>query len=986
MFAGHRKLAVTVIRLSDKSTPTMTEGRWQKLEALFHAALEHEPESRQAFLNEACAEDADLREQVERLLGQEQQAGRFLEHPAFNVTATSGSAASLMGQRFGPYRIVSLLGSGGMGEVYQAHDSRLNRSVAVKVCAAEFSGRFPREARAIAALNHPHICQLYDVGPNYLVMELVEGPTLAERIQQGPVPLEQALVIAKQIAEAVETAHEKGIVHRDLKPGNIKLRPDGTVKVLDFGLAKMTETTDVGRPPEDSPTFTLEAATGAGTILGTAAYMSPEQALGKGADKRADIWSFGAVLYEMLGGRRAFMGESASEVVAAVLKLDPDWSALPKKTPVAIRELIRRCLTKDRRQRLQAIGDARIVIEEYMRRNAPEMAEPAPAGRRIVLLAVAAGGLAIALIAVSWMAWRATRPTNRPLVRLDIDLGPEAALPNSGGDSHNVILSPDGARLVYVSGKPSRLFTRRMDQSKANGLPGTDDADHPFFSPDGQWVGFFSGRYGTKLNKISVEGGAVVPLADLGAFSSFGDTGGSWGADGNIIVGIGNRGLFRVPASGGALTTILELAPGELDYDLPQILLGGKAVLFENLTGANRNTFSIEAFSFADRRRKILVRGGTNPYYLPSGYLIYTNDATLFAISFDVNRLETRGTAVPILEDVAYYLPPGGADLTFSQTGALIYRRGGAIGAPQMSTIQWLDGAGKREPLLAKPGDYSNPRISPDGTRLALIADQNIWVYDLRRDAMTRLTFEHDAIVGYPMDYDVPVWSPDGRFVVFSEANKGIYWTRANGAGQPQPLTHSKNIQIPWSFTPDGKRLAYYEFAGKGQIWTLPLERQDGQLNAGKPEQFLKSQSNDLTPAFSPDGHWLSYESDASGRYEVYVRAFPPPASRQAGQWQISNTGTLAGPAWSRNGRELIYLSGDQLMAVSYSINGDSFVAGKPRVWIGKPGGTGWDLAPDGKRVAVVTPVTAPEALKPEHEVVLLLNFFDELRRRVPLK
>jgi serine/threonine protein kinase len=951
---------------------------WGLLEQIYQSALEQPVENRAAFVARACGEDESLRREVESLL--EQGTGDFLNVPAWESAARDWAQSAAggetgmslaAGELLGPYEITAKIGAGGMGEVYRARDTRLRRGVAIKFLRERFGDRFEREARSIAALNHPNICTLHDVGPNYLVMELVEGPTLADRIRKGLLPLEEALAIARQIADALEAAHEKGIVHRDLKPANIKIKPDGTVKVLDFGLAKVTESSDAGSLLEDSPTLTPEAATRTGTILGTAAYMSPEQARGKAADKRTDIWSFGAVLYEMLSGERAFGGESTSDILAAVLKLDPDRSLLPKKTPAAIRGLIRRCLTKDRRQRLQAIGDARIVIEECLSGAPPEIAEPAPAGRNIVPWVVAAAVLVIIAVAASRIAWRATRPPNRPLVRLDVDLGPRFAVPGFTLASHNVILSPDGARLVYVSRNPQRLYTRRLDQSKATELPGTDNAFYPFFSPDGQWVGFFVS--GGKLSKISVQGGAVVPLADVGPYA-----GGSWGADGNIIVGGAINGLVRVPASGGAPTTILEVPPGDSEYMLPQILPGGKAVLFENRT-LNRDTDSIEVLSFADRRRKTLVRGGANPYYLPSGHLIYTNKATLFAIPFDLNRLETRGTAVPILDDLAYLSLTGGVDLDFAQNGAVVYRPGGAIGASEMRTIQWIDGAGKREPLLAKPGDYCCPMISPDGKRLVLIGDQNVWVYDLQRDAMTRLTFEGENTT--------PAWSPDGKYVVFSETRKGIYWTRADGAGQSQPLTRSKNIQLQFgaSFTPDGKRLAYQENAGKYQIWTLPLDAQDGQLRAGKPEQFLKDQFNDFAPAFSPDGHWLAYISDAPGKSEAYVRAFPPPASGQAGQWQISNNGAR-GPVWSRNGRELFYRSGDQLMAVSYSVNGDSFVPEKPRVWIDKLGGTWWDLAPDGKHVAVVTPVTSTEAPKPDHEAVLLLNFFDELRRRVPVK
>jgi serine/threonine protein kinase/Tol biopolymer transport system component len=859
-----------------------------------------------------------------------------------------------VGAKLGPYEILTPIGAGGMGEVYRARDTKLKREVALKVLPDAFASdpdrmlRFQREAEVLASLNHPHIAHIYGVEERALVMELVEGETLP-----GGLPLDAGLNYAKQIAEALEYAHERGVIHRDLKPANIKVTPEGVVKLLDFGLAKAIEDpAAASEDPSKSPTLTL-GATRVGMILGTAAYMSPEQANGKAADRRADIWSFGAVLYEMLTGKRAFEGESTSDTLASVLKLDPDWNALPAETPASIRKLVQRCLTKDRKQRLQAIGEARIAIEESLSGAPPETTESVPAGRRI-LPWVAVTALAVVSIGLGGALWRATRPVERPLVRLDVDLGSEVALPPLSTIVGNVSLSPDGKRLVYLTGDPRRLYTRRLDQSKANELPGTDGAALPFFSPDGQWVGFFTAN---KLNKISVEGGAVVSLAEVS-----GPTGATWGADGNIIVGQPpNKGLVRVSVSGGAPTTVLDLAPGESAYIAPQILPGGKAVLFVDYRTPDANTASIEVFSFADRRRKTLVPGSTFARYLPSGHLIYTNKGTLFAIPFDADRFETRGTAVPILDDVAYD----------PQSGA----------GRRMMTIQWVDEAGKKEPLLAKPGAYGSPRISPDDKRIALIVNDvvspDVWVYDPQRGAMTRLTFGAGL-------YTSPIWSPDGRYIVFGEFLKGIYWTRADGAGQPQPLTQSKNFQFPWSLTPDGRRLAYYEVSGNSQIWTLPLEEQGGPWKAGKPEQFLKSQFSDLEPAFSPDGRWLAYMSNESGKNEVYVRAFPPPASGQGGKWQISNSGGRD-PMWSRNGRELIYLAGDQLMAVNYSVNRDSFVAEKPRVWIEKLGGTDWSLAPDGKRVAVLTPVEPTEAPKPDHEVTFLFNFFDELRRRVPV-
>jgi Tol biopolymer transport system component/predicted Ser/Thr protein kinase len=874
-----------------------------------------------------------------------------------------------VGDRLGPYEILAPIGAGGMGEVYRARDTKLDREVAIKVLPAALAqdperlARFEREAKVLAALNHPNIAQIYGVEERALVMELVPGESL-----KGPLPRATALNYAKQIADALEAAHEKGIIHRDLKPANIMITPQGVAKVLDFGLAALPNRDREGADPANSPTLTI-SPTRAGMILGTAAYMSPEQARGKPVDKRADIWAFGVVLFEMLTGKRLFEGETVSDTLAQVLTKEPDWEQVPAK----VRRLLKSCLEKDPKKRLRDIADAWRLLEEG------EITATAPSRSRLgMILATVAGVFAIALAITGWGWWRATRPVERPLVRLDVDLGPDVALPAlANHQPGNVILSPDGTRLVYLSGSPARLYTRRLDQSKASELPGTEGATSPFFSPDGQWVAFFAGGNGSKLNKISVEGGAVVPLADAGT-----SLGGSWGADGNIIVGgVLTKGLMRVPANGGAPTPVLDLAPGEIGCISPQILPGGKAVLFVAYKAPDPNTASIEVFSFADRQRKKLVQGGTSAHYLPSGHLIYSNKGTLFAIPFDVDRLETRGTAVPVLDDQLPTSPAiAGVDLDFAQTGTLVFRRGSGGGGPLMRTIQWVDAAGKKEPLLAKPGPYSSLWISPDGKRLSFVvqegANQDVWVYDTQRDAMTKLTFG-----GL---YLQPSWSPDGRYVVFSAFGKGLYWTRSDGAGQPQPLTQSTNIQIPWSFTPDGRRLAYFEAAGNTQIWTLPLEEQGGQLKAGKPEQFLKSQFSDGAPAFSPDGRWLAYMSNESGKNEVYVRAFPPPASGQGGKWQISNSGGDY-PMWPRNGRELTYHAGDQLMAVSYSVNGDSFVAEKPRVWIAKLGGTTWNLTPDGKRVAVLTPVESGEAPKTEHEVTLLFNFFDELRRRVPV-
>jgi serine/threonine-protein kinase len=879
--------------------------------------------------------------------------------------------------------VLALLGQGGMGEVYQAHDTKLGRDVAIKVLPEAFAhdpqrlSRFQREAKMLASLNHPNIATIHGLeesnGTHYLVMELVPGETLRERVKrEGALPLEEALGIAKQIAEALEAAHEKSIIHRDLKPANVKVTPEGKVKVLDFGLAKAFAGEEAGSDPSNSPTLS-QAATLQGVILGTAAYMSPEQARGKAVDKRTDLWAFGCVLYELLTGKQAFSGEDITEILAAVVKTEPDWNRLPENTPHSTRMLLRRCLQKDKTLRLQAAGDARIEIQDAL--VAPQDAGAAHGASvpksKLPWAVAAATAIIAALIAGGW--WRATRPVEqklRPLVRLDVDLGPDVSLGSINGA--DAILSPDGTRLVYVS--QGRLFTRRLDQPNATELAGTQGARAPFFSPDGQWVAFFAQ---SKLKRISVEGGAAITLCD-----ATNPQGGSWGEDGNIIAALNTRGgLSRIPSSGGAPTPVTELQNGEVTHRWPQVLPGGKTVLFTGHTAiVGSDGANIEVMSLADHRRKTLQRSGTFGRYLPSGHLIYVTRGTLFAVPFDVNRLEVRGTPAPVLDQVGYNATYGSAQFDFSQTGTLIYRSGEAGGG--LVTVQWLDAAGKTQPLLAKPDLYTRPSLSPDGQRLALnVTDEagniDIWVYEWQRDTITRLTFA-------PPDSISSIWSPDGRYILF-QAPGGMFWTRTDGSGKPQPLTQSKNTQFPWSFTADGKRLAFVEQSpetGFG-IWTMPLESDGAGLRAAKPEPFLQTPFDERNGSFSPDGRWLAYTSNESGSYQVHVRAFPD----KGGKWQISNSGGV-NPLWSPNGRELFFRTLDnQIMVVSYTVKGDSFVADKPRVWSEKRLANiglfaNYGLAPDGKRIAALMPAESVAGEKAQSHVIFLENFFDEVRRR----
>ena len=845
-----------------------------------------------------------------------------------------------------------------MGEVYQATDSKLGRSVAIKLLPEAFMHdiervtRFEREARVLASLNQPNIAAIYGVeesaGRKFLVMELVSGETLAEQIKRGPIAVEESMRVAAQIAEALEAAHEKGVVHRDLKPANIKITADGKVKVLDFGLAKAFEGETKNVSLSNSPTIS-GMATQQGIILGTAAYMSPEQARGRAVDRRTDIFAFGAVLYEMLTGDPAFGGEDVTEIVGRVVAVEPDWNRLPAATPPPIRRLLRRALKKDPRQRLADIHDARLEVEEASSAGAQESEAASVLQKRStsqgVIAAVAAVlAIALALSIVLWAPWR-TDPL-KPLVRLEVDLGTDVALPVDAGAS--VVLSPDGMRLVYiasVAGAPSRLYTRRLDQLKASELPGTQGVQGVFFSPDSQWIGFLVAN---KLTKISVGGGAVVQLTDVGI-----QAGGAWGEDGRILMGGAvSNGLRVVPPSGGQTVKLTDLGSGEIAHASPQFLPGGKFALIAVYPQVvNVDTVTIEAINLADGKRKAIVPGGTFPRYLPSGHLVYVNKSTLFAIPFDPDRLATSGNPVPILDDVKFSPTTGIPDLSFSVNGTLVYRKGGA-GAAAGETVLWIDLAGKRSPLLAKAGSYNNPRLSPDAKRMVLQVNEgggaDVWVYDTQRETMDKLTFGGGISAN-------PIWTPDGRFIIFGKPGTGILWTPANGSSQPQLLIESTSIRVPWSMSPDGKRLAFFEVGNAdGWIHTVEITEAGGMLKAGKPERFFESKFPASSPEFSPDGRWIVYQTNESGRNEVVVRAFPAPASGQGGKWLIS-TGTS--PRWSRN--ELLYQEGDRIMAVNYTVTADSFVAEKPRVRIEKLGGTSWDVASDG-RIAVLTPVASP--------------------------
>ena len=933
----------------------------------------------------------------------------------------------VIGQTFCHYCIVERIGAGGMGEVYRATDTKLGRDVALKVLPEAFAinaermARFRREAQVLASLNHPNIATIHCLEESNdhcaLVMELVEGPTLAEKIRvaQGPpsgpaafrveepqrqkaavaLQFDESLHIAKQIAEGLEYAHERGIIHRDLKPANVKVRPDGTVKILDFGLAKALEDTPAAVSISDSPTISA-AATREGMILGTAAYMSPEQARGKTVDRRCDIWSFGALLFEMVSGKQAFPGEDVSHTLAAVIMKEPDWSALPDELPATIGRLLRRCLTKDPKQRLRDIGEARIAIEESLS-GAEDVgatpglrwagqAPPLQLWRRAPTWGLAAAALALGLVGT--LLWVALRPVPRPTspLRLSVELGADASLSTFVGSP--IALSQDGNVLAFTAhptkGGPTQLFVRRLDQAQATALADTEDAFSPFFSPDEQWIAFFADG---KLKKISVTGGAALTLCD-----ALDGAGGYWGEGGEIIFAPHpNSGLFRVSEAGGTPVelTMLDSSAGEFTHRWPQAVPGGKALLFtEHNLGYGFDDANIMVQSLSTGRHEIVQRGGTFGRYLPGGYLIYLHGTTLFAASFDANRLEMTGTPVPVVEGVGSdSASEGAADIAFSAGGTLLYLPG--QGAYPESALFWMGPDGKTAPLRNVRAQYGDIRLSPDGRRLAMELDDekgvSTWVYDWQRDMMSRFTLGGGAS---------PAWTPDGLRIAFASerAKRGVpnlYWQRADGTGEVQRLAESNKWQWPKSWHPSGKFLAFEEQnPGTSPFKILILPREGSETagwKPGKPFAFENSTGREHMPMFSPDGRWLAYWSDESGTPEVYVRPFPG----LGGKWQISTNGGVF-PTWSPNGKGLFYQERNgRIMVADYKVAGGAFQADKPRVWSPVPvplmgDNRSIDVSRDGKHLAVVLKASATEAAAKEDHLIFFFNFADELRRIVP--
>jgi serine/threonine-protein kinase len=865
-----------------------------------------------------------------------------------------------------------------MGEVYKARDTRLDRTVAIKVLPthladrAELRERFEREAKTIASLNHPHICTLFDTGHqddiDFLVMEYIEGETLAQRLQRGALPIQQVLQYAIEIADALDKAHRKGITHRDLKPGNVMLTKSGT-KLLDFGLAKLKQ--DVTPITPESQLMTMKGGvTGEGTILGTLQYMAPEQVEAKDVDARTDIFAFGAVVYEMATGKKAFEGKSSASVMAAILKDEPPAiSSLQPVTPPALDRVVKTCMAKEPDERWQSAADLCRELK-WISENGASTAAPAAAtaerARTLRGWAFFAALACLAAAAISGFAMWILKPAPpKPVTRTVINLPPGDRL--VGPNQTALALSSDGKQLAYaaIRGATSQIYLRPMDTQEARPISGTEGASEPFFSPDGQWIGFFADG---KLRKISVNGGAAVTLAYAGN-----PVGASWSNQGIIAfdpTGTGSS-LLQVLDAGGAPQPLGHFEKGENFQIWPQFLPGGKALLFGGGSTGTDGHVIVRLMATGERRSLV---GGTQPQYATSGHLIYAQGTTLMAVPFDPQRLEIKGTPVPVIEGVTYSPSYGSSQFSISETGTLVYVSGPSQ-ANQRKMV-WVSRNGAEQTLPAPPQDYRGEvKLSPDGQRVAMEINNQIWLYDLARDTLTRSTFEGDVNLN-------PRWTPDGKRIAFRSTKEGgvgnIFWQRTDGSGGLERLSTDEYLQVPTSWSPDGKFLAFQENNPKTarDIWVL-------RMSDHKSQPFLVTPFNEGDPTFSPDGNWMAYVSNESGRPEVYVQPFPGPG----GKWQISTEGGTE-PAWNRNGKELFYRNGDKMMALDVTTQ-PGFSPGKPRMlfegqylandW--PQLGTVYDVSPDGQRFLMVK--TTEQAFAAT-QINVVLNWFEELKQKVP--
>ena len=901
-----------------------------------------------------------------------------------------------IGSRLGHYDVTALIGEGGMGQVYQATDTQLNRQVALKILPEAFAtdpdrlARFQREAQVLASLNHPGIAAIYGIeeaeGTRALVLELVEGPTLADRIARGPIPLDEALPIAKQIAEALEAAHEQGVIHRDLKPANVKVKDDGTVKVLDFGLAKAFQPDASDPSLSQSPTISLTAAaTQMGMVIGTAAYMAPEQAKGKPIDKRADVWAFGAVLYEMLAGKKPFTGDDVSETLARVIDREPDWDALPVDVPPVLGSFLRRCLTKNPKQRVHDIADLRLAMEGAFETTASALAGPSAVPQpRLWQRPAWAGLIALAVAALSSLTvWTVTRPAPQPqpLARFTIPLADESRLPRNPGPA--LALSPDGQRLVYagVHEDSQQLYVRSLDQVTAVPLRGTDGAQNVFWSPDGEWVGFQADGL---LKRVALAGGAPETLCEAAGLPS----GASWGLDNTIVFGNGRGSpLMRVSASGGVPEplTSLNTDKDETAHLWPQLLSGGSAVLFTVLRGdtSEGNRVAVQSLD-AEGHRELLV--GTSTRYVPTGHLVFAREGTLWMAPFALGTLEVTGPESPVLEDVR--ITGGGiGQFSIAGNGSLVYAPRGNIlsgdlqSFSQTSNLVWLTRDGT-EPTGLPPDAYVNARLSPDAEHVSLMIDGldnvDVWVSEVDRNTLTRVTT-------HPASDFMGVWTTDGEEIVFNSTREGgrsLFVRAADGTGAVERLLTIEDATSLglWGGPIDAERLVFtYTNSSGVHLASITL---DGQSSL---QPVLDSEENQSLARVSPDGQWIAYQSDETGDREIYVQRFPSGGQRR----RVSTAGGVKA-LWSPDGKAIFYARGNALMIVPVEME-PTFTTGTPSVLFQtdtslEPGNQGLqDIHPDGRRFLALIPEASAEELVAQSHLVFVQNWFQELTERVPV-
>ena len=948
----------------------MTSERWNQISDLCQRAMACSEHERTAMLDEACRGDEALRREVDALLEQQTVASRFLSKPAFAAEEPpldASRSSSLTGHHLGPYEVTARLGAGGMGEVFRARDKRLARDVAIKILPTGFvsdpdrRARFEREARMLAALNHPHIGAIYGVeehgGVPALVLELVEGPTLADRLKKGPLPIPEAASIAAQIANALEAAHEKGIVHRDLKPANIKITPAGTVKVLDFGLAKPTA------PNVDTAELTSArtiAGTREGVIVGTPAYMSPEQARGKPVDKRVDIWAFGCVLFEMLTGRTPFVGETMSDMIAAVLEQEPYWQALPAGTPESIRRLLERSLTKDPTRRLRDIGDARVELDEI--RNPPAVVR---AGAPLAWWrSWPAFGAAVTVMSgvVLFTLGYLQRSTVTNDATQFVLLPPDGTAFGTGVTDRvpSFAVSPEGRHLVFVatdqSGRRS-LWVRELRSLSAESLAGTEGASFPFWSPDGAFIAFFAQG---KLKKVARSGGTPLTLADAQP-----GLGGTWNRAGVIVFAANGQGLFRVPDNGSGVAapvTALDAKRQERAHVLPQFLPDGRHFIY--LVRATQPHGGVYVGSLDSLGTKRLLSTDQKGMYVAPGYLLFLRSDTLFAQPFDAIARTTSGEPVPIVASVAFSSVNGRAAFSISDNGVLAYR---TSGIPATNQPVWTDRSGTRLTAVGVAGDYQDVRLSPDESRLVAelhdlrTGTGDLWLLDLKRGSTSRFTFDGSH-------NNSAVWSPDGTRIVFAARGRseGVanlhHKLAASGAETDEPLLPTGPDRVPTDWSSDGRYLLFQENHPKTRtdLWVL-------QMPERKASPYLQTEFVERDARFSPDGHWVAFVSNESGKDEVYVRPFPDGIRR----WPISIDGGV-GPEWRSDGKELFYASpSGNFMSVTIETT-PQFNPGPPRpLFAARIRNNNYSVSRDGQRVLLNPVPEGPTAPAPPITVVI---------------